>query len=277
MPVTKKRSSIYRQAITQAFYFAWKKPSIWIISFFSALLFTQSIFDVLNKYYNFIQEAGTYHSTLSNIFNLFQFSILSFKVNTLFGIDNLLVVINILLIFGIIFFISSITQGALIKSIYDWKQKNKINFKKSLEAGSRSIVKIIVLNIFIISIITFVEFLTQLSVNFSLHSNNHFTGSTVFIIGLVIFTLLIILFNIIQIYTLNSIIIEKNHLFGAFKKSIQIIKKHWLATIEVIIIQILISIVYSALAMIVIFILVLPAIVLYIFAILRSDPIVLKY
>ncbi len=255
---------IFREVIPQALKFTWAHPSHWILGVFAAVLFSGSALDIFLKFWNTIQYQGNEIFIGNVINNLWQVAILSSATVPWIGyIKGILAIIFFLVILTAIFGFSCVSQGALVHSIGSDKNKKKVSIKSALTLGSKAIVPIAILNLILIIFIWVARFGASFPLALVL-DNDNIVYIVIYIISFIIFSILTFGLSILQIYSLNAIILHNASLVEALTKGWKIMREHWLVTVETIIVQSLIIITLALIATSVALMLTFPAIILFV-------------
>ncbi len=269
---------VYRQVIPQALAFAWKHPLFWLFGIFAAAFNTSGALDVFWKFLTAIQTQGNDIFVGHAAMRIWQAA----QIGNTPGIHwlplarGLVGVLLFVVLFLAVAGMSFIAQGALVYSIGSWNSGGrKAFFKKALTIGAQALVPIAVLNIILVVFIWIARFGVSLPLAMSLGSDN-ILFQILYVICFVLFTLLALMFSIMQVYALNAMIHQGASLAQAMVISWKVIKQHWLMTLETAILQTLVIGLLALVATIVMTLLTLPPILLFTFSVMSSNVMLME-
>ena len=260
---------VYREVIPQALSLTFKNPMLWILGAFAATLNTSGALDILTKFWSSVQtqSLGIYlGTTIAKIWQTSQHTSIHW-LGLLQGLIYLLLFASILIALCVL---SCVGQGALVFLIGTWKPGRKIAFRQSLAVGAQAILPIAVLNIITLAILWLARFGVSVSLAALLAHKSLFSIG-LYVILFVIFFLFALFLAILQIYALNAMILQGSSLWHAFARSWEIIKTHWLVSLETAILQSIIVLGLSLGAAIIGAILSMPTIFLNLIAIFNQN------
>ncbi|MFZ6015305.1 MAG: hypothetical protein ACOYUZ_03025 [Patescibacteria group bacterium] len=252
---------VYREVIPQALVFAWKHPMHWLLGVFAAILFSGGSLDVMWNFWNSVKNQGTELFIGNTLNNLWLAASLNSAngINWLPFIKGLLILVFFFVIIVAVAAFACICQGALVYAIGSWKDK-RVTILKSLYAGAHALIPIAILNLIIIIFLWIARFGVSFPLAIALGKNNTLFVS-VYIVSFIVFTVLALGFSVLQIYSLNAIILQKAGLAKSLQQGWEMIKKHWLVTLETAILQSLVVLLILAAAAVATTLIVIPTIV----------------
>lgn len=262
---------VFREVIPQALKFAWTHPTHWLLGIFAAILFSGGALDIFWKFTDSIQKQGQ-ALYLSNSIERFWYAAGAASSSVAWAAYAkafIAIALFIIIIFAILAF-SCICQGALVHAIGNYKKDKKKSLRQALTVGSRAILPIVILNIMIIVFIWLARFGVSFPLGIALGSDNP-AFAAVYVVSFIVFTVLTLGLGILQIYTLNALILQKTTLAKALERAWKLIKEHWLVTIETIIVQSLIIIVLVFAVSVAGIILTFPATILFLYAFININ------
>lgn len=258
-----KKESIYRPTLKKAWQITWQNKYLWLFGFFATFLGSGSVYDVVIKGWQTLGEKVLYKSLLN--FTAPPFVIFedtgSALVNKLGAVGIIAgSVLGIVLIF-IIYIVALIAQGSLIYSSGKIAKHRKASIKEAIERTLARIYHIFVINIGAKILIFLMLFSIGLPIYYLVGKSILWSNILYFVAFLIAIPVsLIILF--IMIYSVAGIM-TKNLLFTeAIKDSLEILKKHWLISLEMALILLGISILLGILTTVFLVIVSIPMLIL---------------
>jgi hypothetical protein len=267
---------VFREVIPHALRFAWTHPTHWVLGIFAGILFSGGALDIFWKFWNAVQNQGNeifVGNTFSQIWYAAQAS--STAIPWFGYIKGLLALVFIFVIIIAAIAFSCTCQGALVNAIGTFKVRKNKSLRTALTVGSRAMVPIAVLNFMLLIFI----WLARFGVSFPLAiaiGNDSPLFAAVYIVSFIVFTVLTLGLGVLQIYALNAIILQKATLAQSLERGWKLIKEHWLVTIETIIVQSLVIIVFTMVAAIAGIILTFPATILFVFGFINGNVLIFQ-
>ncbi|MBU2566808.1 hypothetical protein KKG46_04595 [Patescibacteria group bacterium] len=262
---------VYREVIPQAFKFAWKHPQYWLFGFIASFLFTGGSADIFFKFWNSLQaHSGSYFGYSFQILLTTAKQSLTNGVTWLMFFQALVALLIFLVIFIAIVAFSAICQGALVHVIGAWKLDKKHFVRQALSVGSKAIVPVIALNLIMIFFVWISRFAVSWPFALALSKEN-LIYYIIYIIAFVIFFTVTLFLGVIQLYSLNAIILQGATLRSALDIAWKLVKKHWLITIETAVLQAFLVAIIGFVVAIIFMILAIPAYLLYILSFINSS------
>jgi len=269
---------IYREVIPHALTFAWKHPLFWFLGLFAAVFNTSGALDVFWKFWNAVQSQGTDlfvgHAALK-IWYAAQAGGTA-GINWLPFARGLVGVLMFFVIFVAIAAFSFIAQGALVYAIGGWTMGGrKALLKKSLTVGAKAAVPIAVLNILLVVFVWIARFGASLPLAMALGRDSG-VFAAVYVVSFIVFTVVAILFSIMQVYALNAMVMQGANLAKAMARAWKVVREHWLVTLETAILQSLVIVILGIGATLVLTLLCLPPILLFSFAVMSANSLLME-
>ncbi|MBU0540411.1 hypothetical protein KKF59_00250 [Patescibacteria group bacterium] len=240
---TSHQGPVYREVLASAINAAWHERRYWILSLLAGILVTAGTYDVLwNAITNITLQGRSF--TLSTgalvVESVVRNSEAGFsRLLTVIGGVEVLLFLTLLTLF--IACLSCIAQGALVYALGAHKRGAAPKLKDAFHVGAGALWPVIILNIMALSLIWILRFLASLPLFLAIKTTTAATYAT-FIFSFVVFVPLIFIVAILQIFALNSMILQGSTLSKAIERSYQILKKHWLIVVETAVLQVLLSI-----------------------------------
>jgi len=191
----------------EAFNLAWKNPFLWLFGFLAAFLANNEII-VLFLNSSKILQIGGLPINLSYLRGNYLLIFKSLQKFIFLTPTNLLIFLFVIFISLFVFYLSSLSQGILIKNT---ATKNKL-LKNSLKGVDKYSLKIFFLNLLVL---VFDSFLIYLFIfKFNLNANPALAFTLVFFILLIILVL-----SFIARYSICFICLEEKPLFSSLKEA----------------------------------------------------------
>lgn len=244
-----RNEPIYRPIVREALAFAWRAKILWIVALFAGMCMTGSVFDVIWRSMNSLTMQA---SILGFFVPFWQKSITVWSSLSISGLivgslQVLLATAFILLLVFTVFSLSVIAQGMMIHAIGSNRKIDKKQFLDSMRVGARSIWPILVLNLISIAILLACRGLIAIAFAFSLQASS-VLSFIVYFISFIAFTLFGLATFIVQIFAMNSMILQGATLAQSIERGIEMLKRHWITATEVTSLLFLISVGLFALA-----------------------------
>jgi len=203
----------------EAFNLAWKNPFLWLFGFLAAFLANNEII-VLFLNSSKILQIGGLPINLSYLRGNYLLIFKSLQKFIFLTPTNLLIFLFVIFISLFVFYLSSLSQGILIKNT---ATKNKL-LKNSLKGADKYSLKIFFLNLLVL---VFDSFLIYLFIfKFNLNANPALAFTLVFFILLIILVL-----SFIARYSICFICLEEKPLFSSLKEATKFFFKNWLISV----------------------------------------------
>ncbi|MEA2064963.1 MAG: hypothetical protein U9O66_01530 [Patescibacteria group bacterium] len=183
-------------------------------------------------------------------------------------VASLLILIFIISIFFLFIWLSVISQGGIVYSIFKLNNKEKIGLARSIKIGRNNFWQILNLNIINKSIVWSVSFLFGLFYFAFLIKNISFFAW--FLIS-IIFILIILFVSLITKYALSFIILQKKNYLSAIKAGFNLFLNNWVVTIETIFFLFIVNFIAQIAIKWIILILLLPISSMGVFSIFLSN------
>ncbi|MFH1946540.1 MAG: hypothetical protein ABIJ23_00050 [Candidatus Magasanikbacteria bacterium] len=254
------KTPLYQQAIVHSWKLAWEHKILWVFGLFAVFLGQMGILDLLGKVVMSASNSPL-HIALSEWFLvlknvIFEFKSLSLSLDIWIWFFSLGVVI---LGFGLfLVFVSVISQGALIKAAaVSVKHKKLPNAGEEWHVGVNHFWPLFFVNLgkkIVFCILSlFVSWLAFLTViNFNL------LWGLLFLFGFILATLIGMIASFLSIYVAGYIVVEKFNFEKACVSAWKLFLGHWLVSMEVGLIVLLLNLLVGLIVFIFVMILVIP-------------------
>lgn len=233
-----KHQPLYRTILREAWERTRTRPDRWILGFFAAFLQLGGVIDIFIRIFSRIPRAqGNLLNTVGSTYpgagfigiisnaHAFRF------IRSPLGI--LAVVVVLVLILGIFYFLS-IAEGALISgSIFSGKMKSNKKTIRAAEIRAGRTAAWPVASVHIVGkFLVGVAFLF-LSLPLLLLATHATIANALFAVtGFVLSFLILIFISFVSIYTIIGIVVDQQSLSRAFTSATQVLRSHWLISIE---------------------------------------------
>ncbi len=232
---TNKRifKSIYRELLRSSLIDAWKDRWLWPLAIFAALLHTGGIYDVILRSMHMVQvEGAALIKGGSSSAVLYGWANLTFQHGWLPFLGTLQSVIFSILFVLTLLALSVIAQGALTFGIGGRMRGKKPSFRECLTVGAHAFGKLAMLNIITIGTIWLSRLLLLLPYGYA-QTRTSSTFILVYFLTAIVFIALTIALTSIHFFALNAIILQEAHLMEALERSILLLRKGWVAVLEI--------------------------------------------
>jgi hypothetical protein len=246
--------SLYRNILSQAFKTAWHNKYLWFFGLFAAIIGSGG-FEIVG------QSASSTSSTLVQFTEIFDKNF--FSVQTLSNIKGLfltqtlnvvILVLIYLLIFAISLFViwlATVSQVAIVKSSAMAIAKEKHDFASSLKLGVKKFWPVFILNVLIKVVFFAMLFLVNLPLIIGMFNGSSKGLNVLYITGYVLVVPVLLLFSFIIKYVIAYVVLKNDDLNIAIARSWQLFKRNWLISMEMSLLQFVISFVISIVALLI--------------------------
>ncbi len=260
---------LYRPILKKALWISWKNKFLWIFGFFVMLFLNNGIPNLFEFYFrteSFFKFSILFFVTKfqflqSDQFRDFFLNIQKFFLANLFV--SVFIFLFILLIFSLFVWLSIVSQASLIGSAEKINSKKISSLKESFREGKIFFWPLFVLNL-LAKLFTFgliIIFIIFLSIFFIRFQKISFWLDFLFLSALVILFFLDIVISFFTFYASAFVVLKKEKIFQAIKKTWFLFLKNWLISLEM--------------AFILLFVFILSGLALFLVLIFFSLPFVL--
>lgn len=261
MPLSSSRLAprpVYREVIRQALQTAWQGWRYWPLALFASLLLTAGTYDSLPRSLDIISQQNQMFAnsvTMQDVQNAIH-SALQHN-DTLSMLVGLQVLITFLLIVSAFVIFSCVSQAGLIYSIGAMKRGDRPSVGEAVRVGGGVFWPVAGLNALSILCQWILRFLIAIPLWLALSSPS--IGSRLlYLAAFLLFTWLSFIVTIIQIFTLNAIILQGSTLRDGIERAYTLFKRHWIVAIETAAILFLVALVIGAAAVTLFFVALIP-------------------
>lgn len=239
--------SLYKDVLTTAWRYTIHRPFLWTFGLFAAFVF--GVGGELDRYFRFMSAIVSEDNIFNPVFWLNQHWV-SFFQNMVYLLSlgqpqTWLFAILVLLALLCVLVMLSIAAGALISSA----QQPAKNFLAAFEAGRKHWVDLFFLFIGGYTIIAVVIFgFGALIFSFALAREQ--AQQVLVMLSSLFFIPVVIISSFVLRYTANSIVLDNTHIFTALRRSLTVLRQHWLVTLEMAIVNFIIVLVTNVMVFI---------------------------
>ncbi|MBU2542845.1 hypothetical protein KJ785_04785 [Patescibacteria group bacterium] len=255
---------LYRQAIIHSWKLAWEHKILWVFGMFAVFLGQMGILDLLTK-------VG-FATTMGRPLHVVWLEWANFIKDLILGVRDLPLALDawfwmlslalILLGFGLfLIFVSVVCQGALVKAAaVSTKHKKLPNAGEEWHVGVNHFWRLFFVNLFKKVIFCFLAMsVSWLAVKTILDFS--VVSILVFLLGFVLATLIGMVISFLSIYAAGYVVVEEFGLKKALTSSWQLFINHWLVSIEVGLIVVVLNLLAGILAIFLVLIVFIPTLI----------------
>jgi len=204
---------------------------LWFLGFWAAFLGNGGEYEILLQNATRLSELKTPASLTGSVLINSFFA----KFAELFSQERSLTLLGIVLVLAGIIYLSIVAHGTLLNTVYNTTvKKHKVSIKESWVFTRGKFFHLLVANIIFKVIGIIIALLVSWPFFLTLAAlSNLSVGSSVLIVGFVIFTPLAIIASFLIKYTILYILTRGKKPFTAMGLSVMLFKEHWLITIEI--------------------------------------------
>ncbi|MEA3272941.1 MAG: hypothetical protein U9P90_04735 [Patescibacteria group bacterium] len=228
-----KKEALYRPILKKALELTWRNKFLWVFGFFATFLGSGGVYDVIIKGWNTVGAKAlikNFANFTAPPFTIFEGTGTTL-VNSL-GTPGLVAgtTLGIILIVGL-YVLAIASQGGAVYSAGALSKGKKVNLRKGFDKTISKFFHILGLNLGAKIIIFLLLLLVGLPVVLLAGQNTAWSNVFYFLAFLVSIPLsLVVLF--VMLYAVAGIMVKKLPLWIAIKDGLQILKKHWLISLE---------------------------------------------
>lgn len=247
--------SSYRKILKKAIQITWKNKYLWFFGLFATLLGVGGEYQMLDKmsenngeqvFFNFKNSLIFQQTAWNNFFE-------NFASNYWNSLLSLIVLIGIIFLFVFILVLAVTSQGAIphqTEKIINKKEKD-ITLRSGMMAGQKHFWPILGINILLKVFIGLVFLLMSLPIIFS--GGQSMLALCLYIILFIVSIPVILSFSIITKYSVSFMVIKNNKFSESIENAWELFKKNWVTSIEMALLLIVINIIFALAAIIAIF------------------------
>ncbi|MEI8361015.1 MAG: hypothetical protein WCG01_02720 [bacterium] len=246
--------SLYRNILSQALKTSWNNKYLWFFGLFASLIGSGG-FEIVG------QSASSSSETVMQIAQLLDKNF--FSMQTLANTKDIFVnqplnmailILVYLIVFAIALFViwlATVSQVAIVKGSAMAIAKEKHSFSSTIEIGTKKFLPVLMLNVMIKLVFVIMLFFVNLPLLIGVFSGQSTGLSFLYILVYVLVVPTLLLFSFIIKYVIAFVVLKNDDLGMAIKRSLQLFKRNWLISIEMSLLQFVISFVVSILAILI--------------------------
>ncbi len=221
---------VYRDVIKHALINAWKGWRYWPLAFLASVLLTGSSYGFLVQSLSVVgKKSSLIGQKLPNIQTAFAtISQGGNIVNATYALQIVFIIAILILAF---FGLSVIAQGGLVFILGETRRGKKPTLREAFRVGGNAFWPLAVVNILAFAVIGILHFFVAFPLYLAI-TNPTQLMLTLYILSFIVFIPLIFLIVIIQIFSINAMILQGAPAAEAIIRSYNLFKKHWLTIFE---------------------------------------------
>lgn len=239
---TPNNESVYRPVLRDALVAAWQEKRLWPFAVFAAILLSGSVADVFWSKLNIFAPQASAFSTIIPFWEKASaaWSKLSATELILGSLQAFLLVAFGLVISCALIIASAISQAVIVYVIGARRRGRDISIRDALTVGTRSLWPVLVLNLLTLAVLMATRSLIAITLSIAMGVP---TGLlfTLYLVAFITFTAVSVGAVVIQIYALNAMILQGATLLQGIVRGWNILRRHWIVSIETIALLFLIS------------------------------------
>ncbi len=266
------KKALYSRALKQGWHLAWEHKFLWVFGLFATFLGQMGILDILIK----TGKAGSSFGIYPTWLGLPKFFIHTIKNMPMNGEQVLWLICLGLIILGMLIFftfLAVVSQGAIIHSAAQFsksKRKKLPDIGESWQVGLNHFWRLFFINLFKKAIIIIFAVLVGWSTLSVLY-----TGAGIDILFFIIIFLLAALVGFVlsfwSIYAAGYVVVEEYGLSKSIKSAWKLFLEHWLVSMEVGLVVLLLNVLAAIAVIIGFFVLFLPTVLLWFVSVLTAN------
>lgn len=246
--------SLYRNILSQALKTAWHNNYLWFFGLFAALIGSGG-FEVVG------QSASSSSETLLRLSQAFDNDF--FSLQTLQNIKDIflnqplnlvilaLIYILILAIILFVIWLATVSQVAIVKGSAMSIAGEKHDFTASMSVGVKKFLPVFILNIMIKLVFVVMLFLVNMPLLIGIFNGQSTGLSLAYILAYILIVPVLLLFSFVIKYIIAYVVLKDDTLSLAIVRGWQLFRRNWLISIEMSLLQFIISFVVSVSAILV--------------------------
>jgi len=267
------REPTYRQALKASWHLAWNNKILWVFGLFAAFWGQIGLMDLLSKLSlstSYLGFSPVWWMTPRVWFDTNIFSSLNLGVNGWVWLVWLSIIVLGFLI--MLIFVSTVSQGTIIKVASQMIKSDKLpNIDKAWHTGSKNFWRLLFLNVIKKMILVFLGFFLG-SLAILLAQINSGLDVFLFVILFLVLASVGVIVSFLAVYAAGYIVVENYKLFEAIKKAWDLFKNHWLVSVEVGLIIMVLNLALTVIAIAGLFLLFFPSLLFWLGSVLLYNP-----
>lgn len=228
----RQHQPVYRDVLKHALLTAWRDRRYWPLAFFASVLLTGSSYDMMLRSLDSI-TSGTLdfggktlpsfgpamHAISINMSNM---------LNALFALQAAAVIAVVILAF---LAVSCMAQGGLVYALGATIRGKRPALGTAFSVGGSAFWPVAAINALAIALVWMLRFLVAFALYLAIHTPGHLT-TALYAVSFFLFVPLMFLILIVQVFSLNAMILQGAPVAEAVQRSYQLFKKHWVTILE---------------------------------------------
>ena len=278
MPTKRDALPFYRQILGDAWRLSITHKHLWIFGFFATFIgfggVSEIMFGIYDRMTRLLPQVVGLKETPLMLLPGFATIRAMLSMSPYPAVSMLIFSVVILLFFAVFAAVVSVAAGALVGSIRKIERGAEPTLVEGIKMGIEPICRVFAINA-IAKIGILVLFLLTSANLVHLLSDRSLVSGFFYLLSYVVFTLVAIAIAIISVYATIAVVVDKLPIVPAFANGWNMLKRHWLVNIEMVIVLLFINAGLSVVALLLAMILSVPLIFLFVFAALLKSTMLL--
>jgi hypothetical protein len=229
--LSREHQPVYREVMTSAFQMAWREWKYWPLALFASFLFTSGSYDVLLRSVDGM-------ATLSNVIlnstpaASSLFSWMTASGDTIDLLLNVQVLLAVVIVTLLILISSCVAQGAIVYAISAYRMGRKPTLAEAIRVGGSVFWPVAALNIMSLSSIWVLRMLMSFLLSMAIRTQGADMWFLYFVTFL-FFAAATFAIAVVQIFTLNAVILQGASLHEAISRGWKMLCEHWIVSVEI--------------------------------------------
>jgi hypothetical protein len=235
--MTKKTdlNAFYRRIIPQAWKIAWEHKHLWLLGFFATTVGFGGVFEMLSNIYDHLTNVMPSQSWLQWPYFLLPGggtfkAVMTFSPNP--ALTLALMLLAMALAAAIMIWLAATSLGAVIGSVERINEGGDADFSQGTGFGVASFWRLAGINLLAKTIIGAMAVLTGINL-FVLIADNHVFSGFFYWTSFIIFTIFAATVSVVAVYASNAAVIQDLKFREALEAGWKAFRRHWLASLEI--------------------------------------------
>jgi hypothetical protein len=269
MPTKRNALPFYRQILGDAWKLSLTHKHLWLFGFFATFIGFGGVSEVMFGIYDRMTQVlphvvGLKESPLLLVpgFSMIR-AMLSMSPYPAVSLVIFLAIISIM--FVIFATVVSVAAGGLVGSIRKIERGAEPTLAEGVKIGFEAVVRVFAVNA-LAKLSVFLLFLLTSANLVHLLADRSLVSGFFYLTSYVLFTLIAVVIAVISVYATVATVIEKLPVIPAIANGLQLMRKHWLVNIEMIIVLLFINVGFSLAALLLAMVFSVPLVFIFLFA-----------
>ncbi len=229
--LSREHQPVYREVMTSAFRMAWREWQYWPLALFASFLFTSGSYDVLLRSVDGM-------ATLSNVIlssapaTSSLFSWMTASGDTIDLLLNVQILFAVVIVTLLILVSSCVAQGAIVYAIGAHKLGRKPTISEAIRVGGSVFWPVAALNVLSLSGIWILRMFMSFLLSMAIRTQGADMWFLYFI-SFLFFAAATFAIAVVQIFTLNAVILQGASLHESIVRGWKMLSEHWIVSIEI--------------------------------------------